>query len=184
MKIHYYLIVVLLLTNFAQADDLDFCAKGTEVKTLATASSWANLRNNKGSLKYETTQILTSGLKSLTEHQKLLIKSTPNKLRKDSNDKQYCQNKFDQTSKSPLKYSPKLFDNVGELNEWIGDFSQGDGEEGSKMYSACDRDCSPRYQYSITTADGKLKLNAEVICGLPRDKDDNQYSLVAQCVSK
>lgn len=184
MKKYLSLLITPLLLNFAHASDDGFCSTGIEIKKLASASSWANLRNSKGSLSFEINEILNSGLKDLSQDQKLVINSVPNKTLSNSNDNDYCKSKLDKTTQKKITYSPKSFASVDDLNDWIGDFSQGDGKEGSDMYKKCDRSCSPQYQYSIAKDANDLKLEVEVICGLPRDKDDNQYSVVAQCVAK
>lgn len=151
-------------------------------KTEATASTWDNMRNKKGSLRFETDRLLKQGLSNLSSETKVVVESKPKKFLASSSDATYCKKKIKETKSSPLIYTGKIFSSQDDLSSWISDFSQGNGDEGKDLYKKCDRSCSPQYSYEIKeTKSKKLNLKASVICGLPRDKGDNMYSLSVSC---
>lgn len=150
-------------------------------RVVATASTWSNLRNSEGSLKYETGRLLKAALPEDAEGS-VILSSTPSKFLESYSDQQYCKEKFDETRTAPITYKGRTFSDIDELQDWIGEFSQGDGKEGKDLYRKCDRSCSPRYKYRIERLkDGPYKIDAEVVCGPARDKDDNTYELVMHC---
>lgn len=182
-----------LITNFAvlffgksliYSQDLVLCKNNiNEIKTSASASTWDNLRNKQGSLKFETGKILTSGLNNILVNSTISITSVPNKFLLDSSDNEYCSNKLTSSKSNPLNFSPDIFNSIDEANSWIGNFSQGKGKEGEDLYIKCDRSCSPQYTYQVKKLEaGKIEVKALVICGLPRDKDDNLYNIVGKCL--
>ena len=170
--------IVSFLCNSLSAQEI--CKKEAIYKKTATASTWENLRNNQGSLKFETSRIIKKGLSELN-NDKLYIKSIPKEFLLNSNDHDYCNQKLSETGSAPLRFYPTAFSSVDELNSWVGDFSQGSGEEGKKLYKSCDKSCSPQYEYIISKEKEKIKLEALVTCGLPRNKDNNEYLLIASC---
>lgn len=150
---------------------------------IASAGNWANLRNNPGSLRFESDKLLKDGYSLLTSKDSskkipaLFLESTPQKYLSEYSDFQYCQEKLNTTSATPIKFSSLSFENIEALSKWFGDFSQGSGTEGKKLYSLCDKSCSPRYELQITEKEGKLNVDASVICGHARDKSDDMYML-------
>ena len=174
----FFAITPLLYSSVALSDDLGSCTDQAKTKKIATAATWANLRNKPGSLRFETGEMLKCGLAKLKENQILKIISIPNAFRIDSDDNSYCAAKSEETSKTPLTFDAGQFSALEEINTWIEKFSQGKGEEGKVLYSKCDRSCSPQYTYLITKLSAEnLNVSANVICGPARDKDDNQYAL-------
>ena len=82
-----------------------------------------------------------------------------------------------ETTAEPLRFEEKRFDTVEDLNTWIMDFSQGKGDEGKKLYAQCSSNCSPRYTFLIAQHNAQYQVRTEVLCGLARDKSNNQYRI-------
>ncbi len=177
-------ILILFSSALAEAESLEECKlKAHELlRTEGSAGTWDNLRNNKGSLRYETNELLSSGLTVLDPETSITITSEPKKYIREHKDANYCKTKLDETSKTPIVFSNKKFKTSEELNSWIADFSQGKGKEGRELYKKCDKSCSPQYSYLINKDETEdLMVNASVVCGLARDKDDNTYLLKLSC---
>jgi hypothetical protein len=178
------ILLIILVTSFIFPAILvadNTCDIKNGISKVATASTWENLRNNEGSLKFETSEVLKCGLNLLSYEKTLEITSVPKTFLNDNEDSKYCQTKLNETTKSPYLYNAGSFLTIEELNDWIKDFSQGAGKEGKDLYAKCDKSCSPQYLYKINkNSDNKLLLKAEVICGQARDKDENLYNLKAK----
>lgn len=149
----------------------------------ASAGNWANLRNNPGSLRFESDRLLKEGYALLTStdnSQKismLALESIPQKFLVNYSDAAYCQQKLIATTKSPIQFNRLSFASVEDLSKWFGDFSQGSGKEGKELYALCDKSCSPQYSLEITSLAGKVNVNASAICGPARDKNDDMFAL-------
>ena len=158
----------------------------------ATAALWANYRNSAGSLRYESERLLTEAITKLPNAQApeslcgtdcgkpsaaISFSSVPAKFLSSYSDKEKCARLEKETKDSPLSYSKRSFQSLKELNDWFSDFSQGKGKDGSDLYNKCDGDCSPQYTLSIVPKDGKFVVDASVLCGPARDKDNNVYHL-------
>jgi hypothetical protein len=173
----------------------------------ASASVWSNFRNSTGSISYESNEIFEmakEAAKTLTpppsfcpsgckinEKPELFFRSAPHKINEEDEDKAYCQNLRKLTEKEPIKYQTLDLHTVEDLNDWIGDLSQGKGEDGEDLYTRCDRSCSPRFEYTVARRDNSpdnYLVRASIICGEARDKDDNMYNLEAffrwECISE
>jgi hypothetical protein len=151
-------------------------------ESIGSASTWGNLRNNEGSLRYETQKLLDANLTRIDSSTSLVMSSTPKAYLTSYSNHAYCADLEVKTKSEPLKYTMS-FDSPEDLNSWISDFSQGKGEEGSDLYKKCDKDCSPQYKYIISNDKNKpLKVIAQVICGHARDKSNNEYQLALKCV--
>ena len=176
------------LNSFAQDCKLKSSAKVIN-SISASAGNWANLRNNPGSLRFESDRLLKEGYSLLTSAntaQKipaLVLESTPQKFLTDYRDSAYCQEKFSSTVKKPIEFNGLSFASIDELSKWFGDFSQGSGKEGKQLYALCDKSCSPQYSLQIKESAGKLNVNASAICGPARDKDDDMYLLCTGAAS-
>jgi hypothetical protein len=185
LRLLFRLLVFTLV--FASTSLAQSCQLGTDSKVLetvsASAGNWANLRNNPGSLRFESDKLLRAGhslLKSAQSSNKiavLILTSVPQKSLSDYSDKAYCQAKLDTTLKSPIKFEGLTFSAIEDLSKWFSDFSQGSGVEGKKLYGLCDKTCSPHYSLQITEKAGKLNVEANVLCGHARDKSDDMYTL-------
>ncbi|MEQ9618560.1 MAG: hypothetical protein RIG61_05255 [Deltaproteobacteria bacterium] len=178
------------------ADETGQCSSATkdvsEDSTLATASFFANERNKPGSIKYESSSMLEKAEKNLSggdkpedlcpsgcrlaEKPDIVFKSIPNKFVTDYPDYDKCQELLNKTEKNPFSYN-KQFSSMGEVEDWFADFSRGKGTDGEDLYKRCDGSCSPQYTFIITEEGNGLKLDASVVCGHERDKDDNRYRL-------
>jgi len=91
---------------------------------------------------------------------------------------QICLDLEKSTSKSPMHFGPKTFPSVDGLHQWINDFTRGKGDDGEKLYDACGANCSPRYTFFIErNADEELKVTSDVLCGLARDKSEDNYKV-------
>ena len=149
------------------------------------------MRNQEGSIRFESGRMLGEALKTFASLKPpeacvsqcsdakplLVFDSEPAKYLSDYGDKSKCEGYFSATKKSPYRYSGRKFASPAEFNDWFSDFSQGKGDDGSDLYEKCDGDCSPRYRSFITPNGHKLAVDAEVVCGPARDKDDNNYKL-------
>lgn len=187
-------IVLLLWHSPAWAADCKEISREVPLQsTLATANTWDNVRGNAGSLKVESQKLLSRARKELLTSKapedlcpkechpdskpQIVFRSIPNKFLSDYSDREHCASLSEQTKLKPLAYSGKQFDSVDSLNSWIGDFSQGSGTEGKDLYKKCDGDCSPQYEYRILDNASAMNVDAVVLCGQARDKDDNQFKL-------
>jgi hypothetical protein len=155
----------------------------------------ANWRNAAGSIKAESNAIFMQAKtaaetvvaptnfcpKGCTapERGKMLFRSTPNKFRSGYSEAAHCDALFALTSKQPLIYQNDRIETVDDLNQWIGDISQGSGKEGRDLYKKCDGSCSPRFEYHISKNLNSTgySVKASIVCGAARDKDDGQYVL-------
>lgn len=182
------LFSLLIISTSVEAEDTDEdkCPSSEHSlgDAIGSAGTWGNLRNNKGSLRFETKNLLDKNLELVDSSISLIMSSTPREYLTSYSNQEYCAELENKTTKKPLEYS-RSFNSPDELNVWISDFSQGKGEEGSDLYKKCDRDCSPQYNYIISEDENKtLKVTAEVICGHARNKSNNEYQLSLKCISK
>lgn len=166
--------------------------QGIEKKE-ATASSWANVRNAEGSIRFESQRLLKKALDDLTAAKapaqicgeacrpepapQLLFTSVPKSFLKDYSEAQTCAGFLKTTTAKPFVYSNRTFASADELTSWFSDFSQGSGVDGKDLYERCPGACSPQYTCIVHKEGETFKLNAEVICGHARDKDENAYKL-------
>lgn len=164
-------------------------------KVLASSSVMANWRNAAGSIKAESNAIFLQAKAAAEtvskpenfcpkrcitpERGEMLFRSIPNKFRSDYSEAAHCNELLALTSKEPLRYQSDRIETVDDLNQWIGDLSQGNGKEGKDLYKKCDGSCSPRFEYHITKniSSTGYTVKASIICGPARDKDDGQYIL-------
>lgn len=195
LRITIFNILLLFAdTGASQAEECDAHSKTLEVESVsASASSWGNLRNNPGSVRYESSRMLKKATTAAPPQApadftcpagctvqpapQVIFQSVPAKFLSDYSEKPHCDDLKAQTSKKPLKYSDRNFPSADALSDWFGDFSQGKGTDGKDLYTRCDGACSPQYTCEIRRNSSKLLLNASVLCGPARDKDDNSYRL-------
>jgi hypothetical protein len=186
----------ILIANMAVADSGDKCSGVEKVvkqeSTLATASFFANERDQAGSIRYESGAMLEKAESNvgtaqkpadlcpagcqISEKPEVIFKAVPNKFLSDYSDYDKCQKLLEETEKTPFSYT-EHFSSIDQIESWFSDFSRGKGEDGKDMYNKCSGKCSPQYELIISKEGSKLTLNAEVICGHERDKKDNQYEL-------
>ncbi len=88
-----------------------------------------------------------------------------------------CLNLEEQTKSEPMRFGNKEFESVAKLNDWIMEFSQGRGDDGKLLYEQCGGNCSPRYTFYIAKNAEKLTIDADILCGLARDKKSDQYAV-------
>ncbi len=160
-------------------------------KSLASASTWANIRGAEGSIAATAKSLLDAAHGELKNAERpeacsalcdsntnlpnIVMEVIPNKYRSDSSDNARCAELLKLTEKSPLVFSDRKFPTIDAVNKWFSSFSAGRGPEGKELYDKCPGDCSPRYRNIIReTPDGFL-LDSVVVCGMPRDKSDDQY---------
>jgi hypothetical protein len=191
-------LVLLSLTRLCLAQSCANPAPPISVASLkASAGIYANLRNRPGSVKYESRAVFLKGKERWRSVQKsppkcptgckgvpsleLVFRSAPLKTPSSGSDRKYCLQRLAATRKTPLRFRPASFSTVDDLSTWMSDFSQGKGKEGAALYAQCDRKCSPRYEYQMTSNPDQsvFDLTALVTCGLPRDSWDGMYSLEA-----
>ena len=189
-------IAALAVTSVSLANADDCGGKSVLVdiaKTTASASSWSNVRNSEGSLRFEANRLVTEAQK-LAESAKapenlcpegcvavakpdIEFRSTPNKFLSDYSERAKCEAHRVNTSAKPIEYPSRLFPTMDAFSEWFSQFSQGSGTEGKDLYAKCDGSCSPQYRCEISSTDTGLSVDAFVLCGHARDKGDNQYVL-------
>ncbi len=161
--------------------------------TTAFAGTWLNFRNDPQSLRFQSARILKDAEKKLVEIEKpselcfspcvlprrpqIILFSLPQKFHTNYEESQKCAAKLEATKKKPLLYSGKVFSDMEKLGEWFSEFSMGKGKDGKDLYRKCDGSCSPQYKLIVTAREKGYQLDAEVLCGHARDKDDNSYLL-------
>ena len=119
---------------------------------------------------------------TFAQYPRMTFVSTPKKFLADYDEFDKCRSLMNQTSIEPITFKKELPFSIDPLLDWIGDFSQGSGKEGRELYEKCDGSCSPQYKYVITAKNENLIVNASVVCGHARDKDDNLYNLSYELV--
>ncbi len=190
------IIACVFSVGSAEADTGDKCSSiEKDVKqesTLATASFFANKRNQQGSIRYESGAMLKKAENNISNAEKpsglcpsgcqvsekpeIIFKAIPNKFLTDYSEYDKCQKLLEETEKTPFEYNEQ-FDSIDQIDSWFSDFSRGKGTDGQDLYQRCSGDCSPQYELIISNSGVKLSLDADVICGHERDKKDNQYEL-------
>lgn len=88
-----------------------------------------------------------------------------------------CRRYESETTVHPLEFDARSFASVAELNDWIMAFSQGRGADGKLLYERCSSNCSPRYTFLIAEQSSGYAVRAQVLCGLARDKANDQYRI-------
>ena len=178
------LVVYVLLACAGWQEVLadDVCALSPTQEILetksATASAWDNFRKNPGSLNFESARMIAAAEAGLKDGQAIYFSSVPGKFLSSYPDKPQCERLAEQTTRSPLVFSGLSFQSLSDFDSWFGDFSQGRGREGEKLYRLCPGSCSPQYFcYIYKKPSGKFEVRAEVICVVVRDKSDNIYVL-------
>lgn len=112
----------------------------------------------------------------------VVLRSVPTAFRAADADAAHCQELLASTTEEPLVWE-RSFDDAQDLGDWIAAFSRGRGEDGRELYRLCDGACSPQYAWTIReAADGRLDVRADVVCGPPRDRDDDLYRVASGLV--
>lgn len=100
-----------------------------------------------------------------------------------SEQKSRCLILEEQTQVHPLEFEPQSFESISKLNDWIMDFSRGQGEDGKKLYEQCNLNCSPRYTFDIVKSSTNFNVSTLVHCGLGRDTSSDQYQLSTSIIT-
>ncbi len=158
--------------------------------TFGSVGVLANLRRSDGSIRAVAQDLLAAALEQLRQvtpscpggcgagESTIVYTVRPTAYLDADRQRSECRQYERETSASPLRFADHEFDSLDALNEWIMDFSRGKGADGKALYGACASNCSPRYTFLIKPRDGTtLTLDAEVVCGLARDKKVSEYSL-------
>lgn len=161
----------------------------------ASAGLFANLWHSAGSVTYESRRAVTtveSAVASAKPPAKfcsqsvasppqpvIYLSSIPHRFLSNQPDSSYCQSKLSSTTLKPLVFQHSGFQSQDEVMEWMSNLGRGKGPDGLALYTSCNATCSPQYFYVIarSTTDNSYTVRAEVVCGLTRDKRDNQYDL-------
>lgn len=190
------LFAILFQTGIAFGQDANKCSSAVRdvrmESTQATASFFANEGNKPGSIRYESGAILEKADNGLASAQKpadlcpqgctlpdkpvIVFRAIPQKFLTSYSDYNKCQKLLEETEKTPFEYN-KDFSSMSEVESWFSDFSRGKGADGQNMYDRCSGQCSPQYEFFIADTNGKLALDADVVCGHARDKDNNMYDI-------
>ena len=146
----------------------------------ASAGLIANASNRKGSIRAASGRMLTAAIdeaRSTSPPMRVVFKSIPDLSKKSTGDDAMCEQHWDATKDAPIVFDDKQFASTEELTEWIQKFTQGKGDEGKSLYDQCPGKCSPRYTWWIDPDGSGLRVKPMAACGMPRDKDGNQYTL-------
>lgn len=167
------------------------CTPAFDTTTLAVETASAgylsNIMNKSGSIRATSKRILTSAIESSRSKdpvQSVIFTSTPVLSKKADDDDPMCARYEQATKKNPLRFEDKHFDTVDDLTGWIMDFTQGKGSDGEALYRQCPGKCSPRYTWLIEPGESGLKVQARVVCALPRDRDGDMYELTTALAPK
>jgi len=165
-------------------DSAKACAASPTVSPLAAKTASAgylsNFTNRAGSIRAVSKSMLDSAIetaKTDKQGQQIIFKSIPQLSRKADSDDPMCKRLEKQTSEKPIEFNDKRFATVDDLNDWIMDFTQGEGADGKSLYEQCPGNCSPQYTWHIEPENGNLNVDARVVCGPPRDHDSDAYNL-------
>lgn len=196
-KISFYFMVLISISILVKAEEDKDCSsyiKETGVESsLATASTLANVRNKKGSIRFETSEMLNKAENDLANAKKpadlcpsscqlpdqptIVFQSIPASFLTNYGQREKCESLQEETEKNPLTYDDRRFDSMQSLESWFSNFSQGKGRDGKDLYERCSGQCSPQYKNIISINNDKYILNASVVCGQARDKKDNNYEI-------
>ncbi len=105
----------------------------------------------------------------------IVYRVTPTAFLADDQQHEVCRKFERETTSRPLTFNQREFRSVDEMNEWITAFSQGRGEDGRLLYELCSSNCSPRYTFLIAEQNAGYAVKTEVLCGLARDRSNDNY---------
>ena len=174
----------------ASAQNALACAASRETplrESLASAGLMMNIAEHPKSIRVVAQKLLTEALDSpATKSAKcagcrapstpeIVYRVVPTAFLPSPEQPAMCLGLERATQKHPLAFPSRGFDNVGALNSWINDFSQGRGSDGQQLYAQCGGNCSPRYTFLITPSATGLKVGTQVVCGLARDREVDDY---------
>lgn len=178
-----YLTTLLYMPSAAFAEQC--IPQAPLASTVATANLWDNLRGSEGSISHETAEILEEAERALskqgaTSQTAVRFDVRPHKdiERTPANEKALLSCEAREKSAPPVIVT-QTFSKLSELDEWFSDFSQGKGPDGERLYRRCDGGCSPHYSSIITQVDQGYRVRTSAVCGLPRDKQENNYQITA-----
>jgi hypothetical protein len=171
----------------ANAKDCGATATASPVTTeTASAGYLSNFTNRAGSIRATSKSMLTSAIETVrseTVAPRIIFKSTPELSTKSDSDDEMCKRLEKSTTKEPLQFDGKQFASVDDLTDWIMAFTQGEGEDGKSLYEQCPGTCSPQYTWWIDSQKTELEVQARVVCGMPRNRDSDQYRLSVELVA-
>ena len=192
-RILIILVSVLACTSAVAEDACTPLGKEVSLQTtLASAGFFANLRNARHSVRFLTDQLLEDAraaaqTASVQEGQckrsclkpvvTVIFRSVPYRYLTDHEDTALCQDLLEKTSRSPIVYANRRFPSDDEARDWYRDLTQGDGVDGEDLYRRCPGACSPAYSSTAYRDGEELVVSTSIVCGQPRDKDDDQYTL-------
>ena len=156
---------------------------------LGSAGIMYNMAEHPKSLRVVAAKLLTDALDSPTVDQavdcakectaakdpEIIYRVGPTVFLPQAQQQALCLTLERDTKLHPLVFPAREFDTVEELNSWVMEFSQGRGDDGKRLYQQCGANCSPRYTFLIASGTAGLRVNPQVICGLARDRDRDDY---------
>ena len=110
-------------------------------------------------------------------HSEVVYRVSPTAFLDAADQRDVCRRFESETTAHPLEFDARSFASVAELNDWIMAFSQGRGADGKLLYERCSSNCSPRYTFLIAEQNAGYAVRAQVLCGLARDKANDQYRI-------
>jgi hypothetical protein len=105
----------------------------------------------------------------------VIYKVDPTVFLPEAEQQAMCLSLEDETAAKPLRFEQRAFASLEQLHDWMMEFSQGRGDDGKQLYAQCGGNCSPRYTFRIQQDGDNLVINADVLCGLARDRKSDQY---------
>jgi hypothetical protein len=156
----------------------------------ATANLYSNVIKSDGSLRSVLEKVLTYANAEISKAKPpadlcpysctavrepgYVVSTVPKERLRGYENEHYCADMKARTEANPI-YTAKDFSSIEQFSSWFNDYSRGNGEDGKKLYSQCDADCSPEYRTAITRNAKSLSAKVQVVCGHARDKSDNSY---------
>jgi hypothetical protein len=120
----------------------------------------------------------------------ILFSASPQSFVPDHPDFERCNQRLEATTKDPIAYPNRSFESFKDLSDAFLDIAKGSGPDGEDLYERCDGDCSPRYSLYISahkrahTEEEQYRSDILILCGPPRDKEENLYNLSTQLIWK
>jgi hypothetical protein len=197
MAKNYFLFFIFLLsvTNFCNAQcDKSFKDVAIE-STLATSSTYANLRGSSDSLKVQSKKLMSEAIANLdsakppqntcpanckvNSQPEIVLTSVPNKYLEDYSDKPVCLGLLKDSLAKPITFKNKFFDDLEGLNSYYAELTRGKGNDGEELYRICHSTCSPSFNSVVSKTTTGFKMDSEMICNEARDKSEGLYKIAS-----
>ena len=192
--------ILISSSHFAAAQTI--CSEITNQQKVnqgeATADILANSIGRESSLRIKSKKLLKEAQSQIAKAQpskdfcpdrctlaptpNVIFEVIPKSFLQDSSDAKLCEKLMAKTKEHPFEYPNRRFATIDDLSSWFADFSQGKGSDGKDLYLRCTGSCSPQYTSTIKQNSDDFSLDASVLCGQPRDKNENLFTLTTYLV--